>query len=268
MVRGLIQSCLSLRFLVLIIAVVITITGVYQVSQMPVDVLPEFSQPYVEIQTESLGLSAEEVEQLITVPMEQDILIGTPWVLKMQSESVPGLSSVVIVFKPGTDLMKARQMVSERMTQAVALPHVSKSPTILQPLSSTGRVMIVGLSSKTLSMIQMGVLARWTIAPRLMGVPGVASVAVWGQRDRQLQVLIDPIRLKAQKVSMQSVLETTGNAMACGDGPRDFKQVLPLLRLIISPRLHRSSPAMIIADPKGFENPSVTRSIVMSRLMS
>jgi CzcA family heavy metal efflux pump len=213
MIRTMIGSSLKLRFLVIIITAAVMVLGVVQLHTMPMDILPEFSQPYVEIQTESLGLSAVEVEQLITVPMEQDLLNGTPWVDTMRSESVPGLSSIVITFKPGTDLMKARQMVSERMTQAVALPHVSKPPTILQPVSSTGRVMIIGLSSKTLSMIQMGVLARWTIAPRLMGVPGVASVAVWGQRDRQLQVLIDPIRLQAQKVSLDTVLETTGNAL-------------------------------------------------------
>ncbi|HSB67356.1 MAG TPA: efflux RND transporter permease subunit [Anaerolineales bacterium] len=213
MMRSLIKSSLNLRFLIVIIAVAITFIGIYRLSQMPVDILPEFSQPYVEIQTESLGLSAVEVEQLITVPMEQDLLNGTPWVDTIRSESIPGLSSIVITFKPGTDLMKARQMVSERMTQAVALPHVSKPPTILQPLSSTGRVMIVGLSSKNLSLLQLGVLVRWTIAPRLMGVPGVASVAVWGQRDRQLQVLIDPIRMQAQKVTIDSVLETTGNAL-------------------------------------------------------
>ena len=104
-------------------------------------------------------------------------------------------------------------MVSERLTQAVALPHVSKPPTMLQPMSSTGRVMVVGLSSKTLSLIQMSVLARWTIVPRLMGVPGVANVAIWGQRDRQLQVQVDPQRLKEHKVSLLDVLETTGNAL-------------------------------------------------------
>src|SRR5262249_45984905 len=174
---------------------------------------PEFSPPYVEIQTESLGLSADEVEQLITVPMEQDLLSGVPWLDSIRSESVPGLSSIVLIFQPGTDILRARQMVAERMTQAVALPHVSKPPTMLQLLSTTSRVMIVGLSSKSLSPIQMGVLARWTIAPRLMGVPGVANVAVWGRQDRQIQVQVAPERLRDQKVSVFSVLETTGNAL-------------------------------------------------------
>jgi len=133
---------MQLRVLVVVIAALIMGFGVTQLRQMPVDVLPEFTQPYVEIQTESLGLSAEEVEQLITVPMEQDLLNGLPWLQSIRSESVPSLSSVVLTFQPGTDLMRARQMVSERMTQAVAMPHVSKPPTMLQPLSATNRVMI------------------------------------------------------------------------------------------------------------------------------
>ena len=213
MIRGIIAWSLKFRFLVVVVAVALVVYGIIQLRDMPVDILPEFSPPFVEIQTESLGLSAEEVEQLITVPMEQDLLNGVPWLKTIRSESLPGLSSIVLIFEPGTDLMRARQMVSERLTQAVALPHVSKPPTMLQPMSSTGRVMVVGLSSKTLSMIQMSVLARWTIAPRLMGVPGVANVAIWGQRDRQLQVQVDPKRLKDNKVSLLDVLETTGNAL-------------------------------------------------------
>jgi Cu/Ag efflux pump CusA len=139
---------------------------------MPADVLPEFSPPFVEIQTEALGLSAEEVEQMITVPMEQDLIAGVAWLDVIRSESVPGLSSVVIFFEPGTDLFRARQMVSERLAQAaVGLPHVSKPPTMIQPQSSASRFMIVGLSSKDIS-DQIMVLARWVISPRLLGVPG------------------------------------------------------------------------------------------------
>src|SRR4051812_4092105 len=213
MMRWIVGASMQLRVLVVVIAALIIVFGISQLRQMPVDVLPEFSQPYVEIQTESLGLSAEEVEQLITVPMEQDLLNGLPWLQSIRSESVPSLSSVVLTFQPGTDLMRARQMVSERMTQAVAMPHVSKPPIMLQPLSATNRVMIVGLSSKSASHIKMSVLARWTVQPRLMGVPGVANVSIWGQRDRQLQVQVDPKRLADKKVSLLQVLETTGNSL-------------------------------------------------------
>src|SRR5512147_422643 len=213
MLRSMIGSSLNLRFLVVILAIVAMLAGAAQLRQMPVDVLPEFSLPYVEIQTEALGLSAEEVEQLITTPMEQDLLAGVPWLDSIHSKSIEGLSSIVLVFEPGTDLIRARQMVGERLAQAFALPHVSKPPTMIQPLSSTSRFIIVGLSSKELSLIQMSVLARWTIGPRLMGVPGVANVAIWGNRDRQLQVLVDPKKLNEHKLSLLQILETTGNAL-------------------------------------------------------
>lgn len=213
MLRSMIGSSLNLRFLVVILAVVAMLAGAAQLRQMPVDVLPEFSLPYVEIRTEALGLSAEEVEQLITTPMEQDLLAGVPWLDTIHSKSVEGLSSIVLVFEPGTDIIRARQMVGERLAQAFALPHVSKPPTMIQPLSSTGRFIIVGLSSKELSLIQLSVLARWTIGPRIMGVPGVANVAIWGNRDRQLQVLVDPAKLKENNLSLLKILETTGNAL-------------------------------------------------------
>jgi len=198
---------------VVIVALAVMITGVLQLREMPVDILPEFSPPYVEIQTEALGLSAEEVEQLITVPMEQSLLNGVAWLDTIRSESVPGLSSIRIYFEPGTDLYQARQMVAERLTQAYSLPPVSKPPVMIQPLSSTSRFMIVGLSSQELSLIELSVLARWTITPRLLGVPGVANVAIWGQRERQLQVQIDPQRMQAQGITLQQVLRTTGNSL-------------------------------------------------------
>lgn len=214
MMRSIVRSSMQYRFLVIVIAGAMMLAGINQLRNMPVDVLPEFSPPYVEIQTEALGLSAKEVEQMITVPMEQDLLAGVAWLDVIRSKSVPGLSSVVVYFEPGTDLYRARQLVGERIAQsAVGLPHVSKPPTMIQPLSSASRFMIVGLSSEELSLIDLSVLARWTIAPRLMGVPGVAHVAIWGNRDRQLQVLVDPEHLQAQGVTLDQVIETTGNAL-------------------------------------------------------
>jgi CzcA family heavy metal efflux pump len=206
---------ISLRFRLMAVAAAagMLALGIVQLRTMPVDILPEFSAPYVEVQTEALGLSAEEVEQLITVPLEQDLLNGVAWIDRLESQSMPGLSSIGMTFKDGTDLYRARQMVGERLTQAFALPHVSKPPTMMQPASSTSRVMIVGLSSKTVSAIDMSVLARWTVSPRLMGVSGVSNVAIWGQRDRQLQVLVDPAHLRDQRTTLLQVMETTGNAM-------------------------------------------------------
>src|SRR5215210_1531925 len=195
MIRSIIG--LSLRFWILIIglAVGVMAVGITQLRGAPVDVLPEFTPPYVEVQTEALGLSAEEVEQLITVPMEADLLNGIEGVNVIRSESVPGLSSVVMVFEPGTDLYQARQLVQERLIGAVGLPNVSKPPTMIQPLSSSSRMMI-GLDPNKLAPTEASVISRWVIRPRWMGVPGVANVAIWGMRDEQLQLQVDPEQLQ------------------------------------------------------------------------
>ena len=213
MIRWIIESSLRLRLPVLVFALALFAVGMWQLPDAPKEVLPEFAPTYVEIQTEALGLSADEVEQLITVPMEQDLLNGVAWLDEIRSESVTGLSSIVLIFEPGTDPLQARQMVQERLTAAHALPNVSKPPTMLQPLSSASRVIMVRLSSAELTPIQMSVLARWTIRPGLMGVPGVANVSVWGQRERQLQVQVDPQLLDQQGVTLDQVVSTTGNAL-------------------------------------------------------
>jgi CzcA family heavy metal efflux pump len=213
MMRWIVGWSLKFRRLVVALAAGTMIFGITQLRDTPVDVLPEFSPPTVEIQTEALGLSAPEVEQLITAPMEQTLLNGVAFLDVIRSESVPGLSSIELIFEPGTDLLDARQVVAERLTQAYALPNVSKPPQMLQPLSSTSRVLMVRLSSETLSLIDISVLARWVIGPRLLGVDGVANVAIWGQRERQLQVQVDPERLRAQRVSLAQIIRTAGNAL-------------------------------------------------------
>jgi CzcA family heavy metal efflux pump len=211
--RWIIGSGMQLRFLVIALAAMLIIFGVVQLRDMPVDVFPEFNPPLVEVQTEALGLSANEVEAFVTTPMEADLLNGVAWLDQIYSESVAGLSSILLVFEPGTDPIRARQMVQERLTQAHALPKVSKPPVMLQPLSTTSRVMTVGLSSNDVSLIDMSVLAHWNIKPRLIGVPGVANVAIWGQRDWQLQVQVDPERLNEAGVTLDQIVETTGNSL-------------------------------------------------------
>jgi Cu/Ag efflux pump CusA len=205
----------SLRFgrLVVALAIGLMVIGIAQLRSAPVDVYPEFMPPSVEIQTEALGLSAAEVEQLITVPLEQDLLNGVPWLDRIHSSSMPGLSAIDLTFQPGTNLYAARQMVQERMTQAHALPNVGSPPIMIQPLASASRIAMIRLSSRQVSLIDMSVLGRWKIRPRLMGVHGVANVSIYGQRDRQLQVQVDPKRLRAEHVSLTQVVETAGNAL-------------------------------------------------------
>jgi Cu/Ag efflux pump CusA len=213
MLRWAVETSVKFRLLVAALAAGLLALGVIQLQNARVDALPEFDPPYIEIQTEALGLSAAEVEQLITVPLEADLLNGVAFLDSIRSDSVPGLSSVVMIFEPGTDLYRARQLVAERMTQAHALPNVSKPPVMLEPVSSSSRAMVLGMSSARLSLIEQSVLARWTIRPRLLGVPGVSNVAVFGQRERQLQVQVDPARLASRGVGLSDVLATTGNAM-------------------------------------------------------
>jgi Cu/Ag efflux pump CusA len=194
-------------------AVALLVLGISQLVSARVDFLPEFMPPSVQVQTEALGLSATEVEQLVTVPLEQDLLNGVPWLDRIHSRSQPGLSAIDIVFEPGTDIYAARQMVQERLTQAHALPNVGSPPIMVEPLASVSRVEMIGLKSTDVSLIDMSVLARWKIRPRLMGIPGVANVAIYGLRDRQLQVQVDPATLKSRNVSLTQVIETAGNAL-------------------------------------------------------
>lgn len=212
MFRWIIGSSLQFRFLVLGIAAALVLVGTTQIKKMPIDVFPEFAPPIVEVQTEAAGLSAEEVESLITLNLEE-LLSGVPWLDSIRSQSVTGLSSIVLTFKRGTDIMKARQMMQERLTLAYTLPNVAHPPVILQPLSSTARFMMIGISSDKIDPTELSLLARWTVKPRLLGVPGVANVAMWGQRLRQMHVQIDQNRLHDVRVLQEDIITAAGDAL-------------------------------------------------------
>ena len=213
MALWLVDSAVRMRRLVLAGVVGVLALGAVQLDDAPLDVYPEFEPPAVQVQTEALGLSAEEVEELITTPLEQDLLNGIPWLDTIESRSMPGLSAIDMTFEDGTDLYLARQMVAERMTQAAALPNVGTPPVMMQPTASTSRVAMVAMSSTDVSMVDMSVLARWQLRPRLMAIPGVAQVSIWGQQERQLQVQVDPARLQGNQVTLTQLIETTGNAL-------------------------------------------------------
>jgi len=214
MLASIISSSLRLRNLVVVVATGLLIFGgAAGLRDARLDVFAEFSPPSLTVKTESLGLSSAEVESLITVPLEADLLNGVPWLQVIRSESMAGLSTIEMIFAPGTDLMKARQMVQERLTQARALPNVSLPPVMLQPVSSASRVMNIGLSSKSVSLIDMSLQARWNIAPRLAGVPGVANVSIWGQRDRQVQVQFDARNLEDKGIKLEQLIKATGEAV-------------------------------------------------------
>jgi Cu/Ag efflux pump CusA len=210
---GIVDSAVRMRRLVIAAVIAVLALGIVQLGDAALDVYPEFEQTTVQIQTEALGLSAEEVEQLITSPLEHDLLNGIPWLETIHSKSMPGLSAIDLTFEQGTDLWLARQMVAERMSQAHALPNVGTPPLMVQPTATASRVAMVAMRSDDVSMIDMSVLARWQMRPRLMAIPGVAQVSIWGQRERQLQVQVDPERLQNENVTLTQLIETTGNAL-------------------------------------------------------
>jgi CzcA family heavy metal efflux pump len=218
MLGRLVHFALAQRVLILAVAALLVVLGIRAGRDVPLDVFPEFAPPMVEIQTEAPGLSTEEVESLVTVPIETAVN-GVPNLMTLRSKSVLGLSSVQILFERGSDLIRARQMVGERIAQVQPrLPLAARQPVLMPPLSSTSRAMKVGLSSTKLDQMQLSELVRWNIRPRLMAVPGVANVAVWGQRDRQLQVLVDPDRLRAAGVTLAEVRAAAGDAVLVGGG--------------------------------------------------
>lgn len=231
--RSLITIALRLRWIVLVLSVILLVAGWQVIRNTPLDVFPEFSPILVEVQTEAPGLSTTEVESLITTPIE-NALNGVKGMKTMRSKSVLGLSSVVLIFGNDTELMADRQLVQERLlTLTGQLPILAKTPVILSPLSSTSRVMKVGVWSDKLSQTDMTTLIRWTVRPRLMSVPGVANVAIWGQRDRQIQVMVDPDRLRDHRLTLAEVMRITQDATmpAAGGFVETTNQRLPVTHI-------------------------------------
>lgn len=218
MLNSIVSWALNMRVLVVAAALALLFVGINATQNAPLDVFPEFAPPLVEVQTEAPGLSTEEVDSLVTVPLENS-LNGLPFLKTLRSKSVLGLSSVVMIFDTGTDILKARQLVQERLNLAQnRLPAVVKPPVLMAPYSSLSRVLKVGLTSKTLSQMEMSELARWTMRPRLMSVKGVANVAIWGQRDKQFQVLVDPQKLRAARVTLDAITKAAGDAAVISAG--------------------------------------------------
>ena len=216
--RWLVALSLRNRIVVVAVGVLLVIGAARTLRTTPLDVFPEFAPPLVEVQTEAPGLSTNDVESLVTVPLEA-ALNGIPGLDRIRSKSVLGLSSVVLILDPASDVMTARQMVQERLSRVAAqLPTVAHPPVMLSPLSSLSRVMKIGMTSETFSQVELTTLAKWTIRPRLMSIAGVANVAIWGQRDRQLQVLVDPERLRAHGLTVDQVVTAAGEGVSLQAG--------------------------------------------------
>src|SRR5689334_12164014 len=215
-IRWIVQSSLNLRFLVVAVSIVLMVLGFCSLSQMRVDVFPEFAPPRVVIQTACVGLSTSDVEELVTVPLQQG-LNGLQRLDDMRSKSVPQLSSIELLFSPDTDLLRARQLVQERLAiVSPSLPTWAAPPVILAPVSATGRAMQIGMTSKSHSLIEMSMTAYWIIRARLLRVPGVANVAIWNERLHLMAVMAKPSRLRADNVRLTQVMQATADTVDSG----------------------------------------------------
>jgi CzcA family heavy metal efflux pump len=214
--RWIVARSLRFRWLAVFGAAAVLFFGFLQARDAPLDVFPEFAPPIVEVQTIALGNTSTEVEELITIPIE-DALNGIEGLDKMRSYSVEQLSSIKLYFKRGTDLYRSRQLVQERLAGVTSqLPTWASPPFMMPPLSSTARVMKIGMTSSDLSMEEMSAIAYWRIRQRLLRVPGVANVLIYGERLQQRHVQVDPQLLAKFDVSLTDVMETTANALDAG----------------------------------------------------
>jgi CzcA family heavy metal efflux pump len=216
MMRWIVGSSLKFRYIVAAAAAGLMFFGVQQLRGTPVDVFPEFAPPRVEIQTLALGLSATEIENLVTVPLEQ-ALNGVPGLDTIRSKSVEQLSQIEMIFGRDTELLTARQLVAERIAAvSPTLPRWAAPPVMIQPLSATSRVMKIGMTSDRYSLIDLSMTAYWKVRARLLRVPGVANVLIWGERIKMPTVQVDPERLREHDLSLDQVMTVTADAIDAG----------------------------------------------------
>ncbi|MDR2948903.1 MAG: CusA/CzcA family heavy metal efflux RND transporter [Prevotella sp.] len=211
MLNKIIQFSLNNRLVVLIGAVLLLIGGLYTARNMEIDVFPDLNAPTVVIMTEANGMAPEEVERLVSFPIETAVN-GATDVRRVRSSSTTGFSVVWVEFDWGTDIYKARQIVTEKLaTLGDALPGNIGQPTLGPQSSILGEIMIIGLTSDSTSLLDLRTIADWTIRPRLLSTGGVAQVTVIGGDIKEYQILLDPGRMKHYGVSLDEVLQVTRN---------------------------------------------------------
>ncbi len=218
MLSAIIKWSIARRWLVLLGAIIVTFWIFRTISQMPLDVFPSFAPPQVEIQVEAPGLAPEELESLVTLPIESAIN-GTPGVTAVRSSSAAGISVVKVIFNWETDIYQARQLVTERLQQATSkLPAGVETPQISPISSPIGTVLQYAFTSKTTSLMEVRRIVDWQVTNRLLAVPGVSQVVAYGGDTRQYQVLVDPENLRAFNVSLEDVVTAVSAANVNASG--------------------------------------------------
>ncbi len=217
MLSRLVGFSLRNRFVVLVLALVLLVAGIYVAAHSPMDVFPEFAPPQVRVETEAPGLSAEEVEALVTFRLENAIN-GTPGLKILRSTSMPGVSAITAIFADGTDVYRDRQVVAERVATVIRdLPAVVTPPVLAPLTSASSTIQVVGLTTTgPFDPIAIRTFADWTLKPRLLGVPGVAKVVVYGGRAAQHQVIVTPSALRDYNLALHDIADAARSATAIG----------------------------------------------------
>ncbi|HBG40026.1 MAG TPA: CusA/CzcA family heavy metal efflux RND transporter [Porphyromonadaceae bacterium] len=206
MLNKIIQFSLNNRLVVLVLSVLLMLAGVYTATNMEVDVFPDLNAPTVVVMTEATGMAPEEVERLVTFPVET-ALNGATDVRRVRSSSTTGFSIVWVEFDWGTDIYRARQVVSEKLAVVKdALPSNVGNPTLGPQSSILGELMIIGLTADTTSLQDLRTLADWTIRPRLLSTGGVAQVAVMGGEIKEYQILLNPEKMRHYDIALDEVI--------------------------------------------------------------
>ncbi len=198
----------SLRHVGVVVALALVLVGygAYSLASAKYDVFPEFAPPQVAIQTEAPGLSPEQVEVLVTQPIENAIN-GVPGIEALRSSSIQGLSIITVTFQPGSDIYRNRQVITERLSNLGGqLPSGVQAPGLSPLTSSTSVILALGLTSQKRSLMELRTLADWVLKPRLLAIPGVAKIAVFGGDVRELQIQVQPDRLIKYHLGLDDVL--------------------------------------------------------------
>jgi CzcA family heavy metal efflux pump len=212
MLKAIVAFSLRFRGIVIALACLAFGYGIYSALHAKLGVFPEFAPPQVVIQTEAQGLASEQVETLVTQPVE-NVLLGMNDVASIRSQSIQGLSVITVIFREGTDVFRARQLVSERLLAiANEMPAGVPAPVMAPLTSATSVFLTVGLTSQKLEPMDLWSFAYWTMRPRLLAVPGVAKIAIYGGGVRQLQIQVEPARLIAYGLSISQVLAAARRA--------------------------------------------------------
>jgi CzcA family heavy metal efflux pump len=250
--NAIVRFAIRFRGIVLSLALALLVYGFYTLAQAKYDVFPEFAPPQVSIQTEAAGLSPEQVEVLVTQPIE-NALQGAPGIDSLRSASIQGLSVVTAIFDTGSDIYRDRQLVAERLSSvAPQLPRGVAAPGMTPLTSSTSTVLVAGLTSATQSLMDLRTVADWTIRPRLLAVPGVAKVSVFGGDVRQIQIQVDPEKLVRFQLGWNEVLQAAGRATGVrGAGFIETENQRVVLETIGQPATAREIASTPLVEGKG-----------------